>query len=135
MSNEDGRVQVRLDGEICNHEALRAEFVQRGHRFATDHSDAEVIVRGDEERGDALVDRRRGMFAFVVVDLEAVVAALSRGVAPRLERQPVGAGARLPLVTSPFATRLASREGEAGARRVRAVNGVLACRTSGEGEG
>jgi asparagine synthase (glutamine-hydrolysing) len=67
MANEDGTVWIVFNGEIYNHEALRAELVAAGHRFAT-RSDTEVIVHGYEVWGDAVVERLRGMFAFAVVD-------------------------------------------------------------------
>jgi asparagine synthase (glutamine-hydrolysing) len=68
MWNEDGTVAVVFNGEIYNHRELRAELKRRGHRFATDHSDTEVLVHGFEEWGAALVERIDGMFAFVVYD-------------------------------------------------------------------
>jgi asparagine synthase (glutamine-hydrolysing) len=68
MRNEDGRVQVVFNGEIYNHAELRRELIGRGHRFATDHSDTEVLVHGWEEWGIELPERLRGMFAFGVWD-------------------------------------------------------------------
>ena len=79
MANEDGRVWVVFNGEIYNHAALRAQLVAKGHRFATDHSDTEVLVHGYEEWGEGLVERLRGMFAFVVVDLETTGGAPADG--------------------------------------------------------
>lgn len=68
MGNEDGRVQVVFNGEIYNHVALRRELEQQGHRFATDHSDTEVLAHGWEQWGVDLPARLRGMFAFAVWD-------------------------------------------------------------------
>jgi asparagine synthase (glutamine-hydrolysing) len=68
MANEDGRVQVVFNGEIYNHAELRRELESRGHRFATDHSDTEVLVHGWEEWGTELPSRLRGMFAFAIWD-------------------------------------------------------------------
>lgn len=68
MSNEDGSIRVVYNGEIYNHAALRAELVDLGHRFATDHSDTEVIVHGFEQWGTGVLDRLRGMFAFGLWD-------------------------------------------------------------------
>jgi asparagine synthase (glutamine-hydrolysing) len=70
MTNETRDVWVVFNGEIYNHAELRAQLIARGHRFATHHSDTEVLVHGFEEWGGrGLVDRLRGMFAFAALDL------------------------------------------------------------------
>jgi asparagine synthase (glutamine-hydrolysing) len=68
MANEDGRVRVVFNGEIYNHPDLRDELQRAGHRFATDHSDTEVLVHGWEEWGYELLPRLNGMFAAAIWD-------------------------------------------------------------------
>ncbi|HSL63892.1 MAG TPA: asparagine synthase (glutamine-hydrolyzing) [Gaiellaceae bacterium] len=67
LANEDGTVVVVQNGEIYNHETLRAELTRAGHRFAT-RSDTEVLAHAYEEWGDAFPQRLRGMFAVAVWD-------------------------------------------------------------------
>lgn len=68
MWNERRDIAVVFNGEIYNFAPLRRELESLGHRFATDHSDTEVLVHGYEEWGRGLPRRLRGMFAFVVWD-------------------------------------------------------------------
>jgi asparagine synthase (glutamine-hydrolysing) len=68
MWNEHGDVCVVFNGEIYNHAELRTELERRGHRFASDHSDTEVLVHGWEEWEEELPLRLNGMFAFAVFD-------------------------------------------------------------------
>jgi len=68
MWNADRSIGVVFNGEIYNHRELRAELEGLGHRFATDHSDTEVLVHGYAAWGQALPLRLNGMFAFVVFD-------------------------------------------------------------------
>lgn len=66
-SLEDSSVVVVCNGEIFNFKEMRAELIEKGHKFASE-ADTEVLLHGYEEYGDALTDRLRGMFAFAIWD-------------------------------------------------------------------
>ena len=70
MVTEDGRVAITYNGEIFNAETLRAELQALGYLFRS-HSDTEVILRGYQAWGAAVVPRLRGQFALAVVDAQA----------------------------------------------------------------
>ncbi|NVK18564.1 MAG: asparagine synthase (glutamine-hydrolyzing) [Methylocystaceae bacterium] len=78
MANEDGTVWVSFNGEIYNHEELRAELKAKGHIFVTDHSDTEVLVHGWEEWGEELPLKLNGMFGFCIWDQNRRVMFLAR---------------------------------------------------------
>jgi asparagine synthase (glutamine-hydrolysing) len=64
----DGRYVLTFNGEIYNYIELREELIrEHGARFDT-QGDGEVIVAGFHYWGEAVVERLRGMFAFVIVD-------------------------------------------------------------------
>lgn len=65
--NEDNSKVLVFNGEIYNYRELREELITAGHTFRT-HTDSEVLLHGYEQWGAALLDRLRGMYAFVVWD-------------------------------------------------------------------
>ena len=67
LFNETGTVSVIYNGEIYNYREVMSELAARGHRFRS-RSDAEAVLHGWEEWGEACVERFRGMFAFAVWD-------------------------------------------------------------------
>jgi asparagine synthase (glutamine-hydrolysing) len=67
LFNENRTVAVAFNGEIYNHQALRAELEAKGHCFAT-RTDTEVLVHAYEEWNIGLLERLRGMFAFALWD-------------------------------------------------------------------
>jgi asparagine synthase (glutamine-hydrolysing) len=67
ISNEDQNIWIVYNGEIYNHQQLRAELESRGHRYRT-KSDTETILHLYEEYGPECVQRLRGMFAFAIWD-------------------------------------------------------------------
>ena len=70
MQNEDGSVIIVFNGEIYNFQELRGELEQKGYQFHCG-ADTESILHGYEEWGESVVDRLRGMFAFVIFDKKA----------------------------------------------------------------
>ncbi len=68
QSNEDGTLFAVLNGEIYNHDALRAELGKKGHIFRT-VSDTEVLAHLYEEHGPGMVKMLDSeMFAFFIYD-------------------------------------------------------------------
>ena len=67
MSNADGSVTIVFNGEIYNFQELRAELEAKGYEFHC-NADTESLLHGYEEWGEKIVDRLRGMYAFVVWD-------------------------------------------------------------------
>lgn len=67
MQNEDESLVIVYNGEIYNFMDIKEDLVKKGHIFKT-NSDTEVIIHGYEEYKEKIVDKLRGMFAFVIWD-------------------------------------------------------------------
>ena len=67
MYNEDKTLIITFDGRIYNYKDLRKQLIKKGHTFNTD-SDVEVVLHGYEEYGVDILNKLRGMFAFVIYD-------------------------------------------------------------------
>ncbi len=69
MFNEAKNLVITFNGEIYNYRELRKELIDKGHVFSN-NADTEVLLHGYEEWGEGLLDRLRGMFAFVIWDID-----------------------------------------------------------------
>ncbi|MGG0657294.1 asparagine synthase (glutamine-hydrolyzing) [Rummeliibacillus pycnus] len=67
LYNEDQSLVLIFNGEIYNYKEIRDDLIAAGHIFDTD-TDSEVLIHGYEEYGTKLVQKLRGMFAFVIWD-------------------------------------------------------------------
>ena len=65
--NEDETKIITFNGEIYNYQSIREDLIAKGHTFTT-HADTEVLLHGYEEYGIELLQKIRGMFAFVIWD-------------------------------------------------------------------
>jgi asparagine synthase (glutamine-hydrolysing) len=70
MTSPSGRSTIVFNGEIYNAPELRARLEREGRRFATDHSDTEVVLALYEERGPDFLHELNGMFALAILDRE-----------------------------------------------------------------
>lgn len=69
MYNEDRKIVITFNGEIYNHLELREELIAKGHTFSN-NADTEVLIHVYEEYGEDMLQKLRGMFAFVIWDSE-----------------------------------------------------------------
>lgn len=68
MWTDDSTLGVIFNGEIYNHQILREELLQKGHKFLTDHSDTEVLLHGYRQWGEELPEKLDGMWSFGIYD-------------------------------------------------------------------
>ena len=67
ISNEQDNMIITFNGEIYNFKEIKEDLIKKGHTFKT-LTDTEVILHGYEEYGPGILDKLRGMFAFVIWD-------------------------------------------------------------------
>lgn len=67
MFNQDNSLVITFNGEIYNHKEIRKDLEEKGYIF-NNNSDTEVIVYGYDEYGVDILNKLRGMFAFVIWD-------------------------------------------------------------------
>lgn len=84
LHNEENTIHLVVNGEFYGHQAIRADLVARGHRFAT-QSDSEIALHLYEECGTDFTQHLRGEFALVLYDARSktLIAARDRfGIKP-----------------------------------------------------
>lgn len=69
LYNEDRSKVLVFNGEIYNYQELREDLVCAGHTFVS-NTDSETLLHGYEEWGEKLLSRLRGMYAFVIWDIQ-----------------------------------------------------------------
>ncbi len=67
LYSEDGNLVLVFNGEIYNYREIRTQLQKLGYRFRTE-TDSEVLIYGYAAYGTKLLDKLRGMFAFVIWD-------------------------------------------------------------------
>ncbi len=77
MVSADQRLVISFNGEIYNYQALRQTLEQKGCRFRT-QSDTEVLLHLYADKGEAMLQELRGMFAFALWDANKKAMLLAR---------------------------------------------------------
>src|SRR5436309_9099220 len=67
MFDHTGTFGITFNGEIYNYRELRSELINKGFRFRST-SDTEVLLQLYADRGMAMLDSLRGMYAFALWD-------------------------------------------------------------------
>mgnify|MGYP005844899729 CR=1 FL=1 len=106
-ADHHGPLHLVFNGEVYNHRDLRAKLERLGHRFASDHSDTEVLLLGYRQYGLELPKHLHGMYAFAIWDEDARRLVLVRdrtGKKPLFLYEHQGAGGRELMFASLVAT-------------------------------
>lgn len=80
MVDASGRYLLAFNGEIYNHNSLRAGLAERHNAHFVTRSDTEVLLKGLMLEGPAFVSKLDGIFAFAFVDLLSLEVLLARDV-------------------------------------------------------
>lgn len=67
LYSEDNTKVLVFNGEIYNYKDIREDLISKGYKFKS-NTDSEVLIHGYTEYGEKIVDRLRGMFAFLIWD-------------------------------------------------------------------
>lgn len=67
LYSQDGNLVLVFNGEIYNFKEIRAELEQQGYQFRT-QTDSEVLIYSYAAYGTKMLEKLRGMFAFVIWD-------------------------------------------------------------------
>jgi asparagine synthase (glutamine-hydrolysing) len=78
MVSADGRYVLAWNGEVFNAPDLRTRLEGAGVRFATDHSDTEVVLQGFAREGESFFSLMNGMYAVAIWDRESGRVTLAR---------------------------------------------------------
>ena len=66
--NENKTMAILFNGEIYNFQEIKQDLEEKGHVFTT-KTDTEVILHGYEEYQEKILDKLRGMYAFVIYNI------------------------------------------------------------------
>lgn len=67
MASADGQLVISFNGEIYNYQCLRKQLERKGSRFRS-QSDTEVLLHLYAEKGEAMLEDLRGMYALALRD-------------------------------------------------------------------
>lgn len=67
LYSRDGNLVLVFNGEIYNFKEIRTELEQKGYQFQT-QTDSEVLIYSYDAYGTKMLEKLRGMFAFVIWD-------------------------------------------------------------------